>query len=87
MLHFLLVEHLDQRNNGTVGFSHAEEGPIAQRGENPTLHILDTVFYMGFIARFSNPRRQNRHMVILCQFLVAGIEFWFVAVGRFHARL
>jgi len=47
-------------------------------------NIIRDLQNFGIIAGFSHSRRQDRHMVILGQFLVAGVKLRFVAVWRFH---
>ena len=35
-----------------VSFTNAEESPVSQQSQHPTLHILNTVFCAGFILLF-----------------------------------
>ena len=39
---------------------------------------------MGFIAWFAHSGGQNSNMIMLCEFLIAGIEFRFIAMGSLH---
>ena len=58
---------------------------VAQARQYPALNDLHTDLGLGFVLGFVGPRRQDSHLVMGCQLLVAGVEFGVVAAGAADA--
>ena len=48
--------------------------------------MADVTFRVRLILRSANPRRDNRRVVMLCQFLIRLNQHWFVLVALFPVR-
>jgi hypothetical protein len=75
------VELIEQLPDGPVQLGQAEEGVVAQAGQDPALDHLDTDFDFGFVFGLANASRDDRRTVVLSQVMVGGVEIGLVAAG------
>ena len=67
------VEFFKQRSNALISFGEGEEGVVTQPGEDPALHDLHAHFCLGFVLGLVGPGREDGHLIVLGQLLVAGV--------------
>jgi hypothetical protein len=75
------VELLDELADRKVELAEVEEGPVAQRRNDPPLHDEHAALDFRFVLRLAGPRRDHRHAVVLRHLQVGGVDVRLVAIG------
>ena len=87
MFHFAVIEIFQQFPDRLVEFQQAEKLAVAQPGQNPPFHVLDTHLNFGLVARPSDPGWNNRHPIMFGHFLVGDVDFRIIPAGMRNPRL
>ena len=77
------VEFVEQLADGLVQIGQAEEGVVAQTGQDPALDHLDAHFRLGLVFGLANAGGDDGRAVVFGQVLVGGIQIGLVAAGVF----
>ena len=73
--------------HGRVEFFKGEEPPVPQGGQDPSLDVLDRHLGLGLVPGFSGAGWDDRHAVMLGQFLIRWIDVGVVTTGLGDAGL
>ena len=83
----LLIQLVNQLQDGVIQLRQAEELPLAQCRQHPTLNDLNSKFRLGFVPGMIRPCRKYPHAIMDRQIAIGAIQFRLVVAGRLHARL
>src|SRR5712671_4363783 len=60
--------------SASAALASAEELPVAQRRQNPYLDQSDRIFRGRFVPWLSDPCRDNRHVVMAAERVIAAVQ-------------
>ena len=63
-----------EAGHGGVQFGHREELPVAQWRQHPHLDQSDRIFRGRFVPWLSDPCRDNRHVVMAAERVIAAVQ-------------
>lgn len=76
-----LVEFVQQGLDALVELGKREEGLMAQAGQDPALDDLHSHLSLGFVLGLVRANWHHRHLIVLGQLLVAGVELGLVSAS------
>ena len=82
-----VVPFLDLLGEGGIGLGEREELPVAQRRQHPHLDQSDRIFRGRFVPRLSDPCRDNCHVVMAAERVIAAVQHRVPVVGVGHPGL
>ena len=85
MLERLAVELFEQGADAVVGLGQGEEAVVAQARQYPALDDLHADLRLGFVFGFVGACRQDGHLIMGGQLLIAGVEFGVITAGAADA--
>ncbi len=76
-----LIQLDKQGTDALIGFSHREEGVVAQTRQDPSFDELYAHLLLRFIFRFIGTRRDHRNLVVRGELPVTGIQMRVITTG------